>query len=134
MPRDRAPIELLDERPNALEARSINAAPQVDTTAAVFEPEPPWLSPDNQPIEWEAFERFPNYLAAQIVAGVLENEGVPAIVTHWSVFPGLVSAIIYVPKYLLHRARWVLALAPPSDVELLFLATGELSSDADEAG
>jgi len=94
-----------------------------------LEPEPPWLPPDHDPIEWETFERYPNYLAAQIVAGLLENEGVPAIVTTWTAFLGIASAAVWVPKYLLHRTRWIMALAPPSDSELLFLATGELSSD-----
>jgi hypothetical protein len=71
---------------------------QHDTTAAVLDSEPPWLPPDSYPIEWEPFARYPNYLAAQIVAGLFQNEGLPAIVTVWTAFPGIASAVIWVPN------------------------------------
>jgi hypothetical protein len=133
MPPDRASFRLIDERSSPLEARSIESTQQLDTTAAALDPGPPWLPPDSYPIEWEAFARFPNYLAAQIVSGLFENEGLPAIVTAWSAFPGVASAIVWVPRYLVHRARWIAALAPPSDAELLFMATGELSSEEERS-
>jgi hypothetical protein len=98
---------------------------QVEVSAAAAEP--PW---PNQPRtdfrDWRQFARYPNYLAAHIVAGLLENEGVPTVVESFGVFPGADSSAIWVPKELMHRARWILALSPPSDAELLFLATGEL--------
>lgn len=34
--------------------------------------------------------------------------------------------VVFVPKKLAHRARWMVAQLPPSDAELEFLATGKL--------
>src|SRR5205823_2487669 len=108
---------------SAVEARGIPIPPQLVPTATVVDSEPPWfLSPRINPIEWEGFARYPNYLLAQILAGLLENEGLPAIVASLTAFPGVLSADVWVPKHLIHRARWIVALAPPSDAELLFLA------------
>ena len=102
-------------------------AAQLEVSAAAAEP--PWPSfPRIDFREWRRFSRYPNYLAAHIVAGLLENEGVPTIVESFGVIPGVDSSAIWVPKELMHRARWILALSPPSDAELLFLATGELQS------
>ena len=82
------------------------------------------------PVQWERFARYPNYVAAQIVAGLLENEGVPTLVESIGVFPDATSfSTIWVPKEFAHRARWVLAWPPPTDAELTFLATGELPAD-----
>jgi len=72
---------------------------------------------------------YPNYLAAMIVAGLLESEGVPTIVESIGPFPGTSSSAIWVPKELVHRARWILSWPPPTDSELTFLATGELLLD-----
>jgi hypothetical protein len=128
MPSDHASAEVTDERPSAVEARGISSSPP--PTATLADSEPPWfLSSHINPTEWVAFERYANYLLAQIVAGLLENEGVPAIVACWTAFPGFASALIWIPKPLIHRARWIIALPPPTDAELLFLATGELCSN-----
>jgi hypothetical protein len=119
---------LVIERSDALEARSTRGTPPFDTAAAVLEPEPSWLPPpDITRIDWEAFGDYPHHLAAHIFAGLLDSEGVPTIVMAWTAFPGVASATLWVPKHLMHRARWIAALAPPSDTELLFLATGGLS-------
>jgi hypothetical protein len=93
--------------------------------------ERPWPEfPRSEPIEWARFERYPNYLAAEIVAGLLEGEGVPAVVEPMNAFPGGASfAALWVPRALLHRARWILAWPPPSEAELALLATGELSAN-----
>src|SRR5262245_52988330 len=102
--------------------------PESVVASALFESEPPWsLPPGVRTTEWDAFATYPNYLAAEIVAGLLENEGLPAIVEAWASFPGVGSATIWVPKGLIHRARWIVALGPPTDAELLFLATGKLA-------
>ena len=86
----------------------------------------PWPSggPAQQPIEWEAFAQYSNVLEGHIVAGQLENEGVPVVLlTQW-VGPDLNGyAVIYVPKQLAHRARWVLSWDPPDEEELAILAT-----------
>ena len=127
-------MELIAERSSAAEARSISGVPQLGTTAAVLGPEPPWSPPpDINRIDWEAFAVYSHHLAAHVVAGLLESEGLPTIITAWTAFPGLASATLWVPKHLMHRARWITALAPPTDAELLFLATGELSPDEERA-
>ena len=125
MPSEITSAEVLDERPRVVEARAAPAPPEVGTDSAYPEP-PSFISPGNDRKEWEEFGRYKNYLLAEIAAGLLENEGVPAVVASWAVFPGITSAIVWVPKKLMHRARWIVALAPPSDEELLYLATGEL--------
>ena len=100
---------------------------RTEITNAVAEfPEP--FTPLTFPFEWEQFARFPNYFAAQIIAGLFENEGVPTIIECCSIFPGVIGyASIWVPRPLAHRARWILALPPPTESELIFLATGELA-------
>lgn len=123
------PVERRDSNVYALGSRkgSGSTAAQLEVSAAAAEP--PW--PTYPPVDfrdWRQFARYPNYLAAHIVAGLLENEGVPAVVESSGVFPGADTSAIWVPKELLHRARWILALSPPSDAELLFLATGELEA------
>jgi hypothetical protein len=57
----------------------------------------------------------------------LENEGVPVVIETNSALPGAMSdTTVWVPQPLAHRARWILALQPPTEAELRFLATGEL--------
>ena len=118
------PVERRGSHVQPLEPRAGAASmTQVEAAAA----EPPWPSQPHVDFrDWRRFARYPNYLAAHIVAGLLENEGVPTVVESWGSFPGADSSAIWVPKELMHRARWILALSPPSDAELLFLATGEL--------
>src|SRR5262245_55456557 len=129
---DYEPVELIEERPTAVEARARSDAPGLDAIAATYGSEPPWSLPPNlAEIEWETFAHYPNYLAAQIMAGLFENEGLPSIVAAWASFPGVGSAALWVPKPLMHRARWIAAQAAPTDAELLFLATGELPSEQD---
>jgi hypothetical protein len=93
--------------------------------------EPVWPSPSSATqLTWERFARYPNYVAAEIVAGLLENEGVPVLVESIGVFPDTTSfSTIWVRKELAHRARWILAWAPPAEAELIFLPTGELSAE-----
>jgi hypothetical protein len=130
MPLNLALTEPLIERSGAVEVRSLSGLPQVAATAAVPELEPPWITPpDVDRVDWAAFAVYPHHLAAHIVSGLLENEGLPTIVTAWTAFPDVASATVWVPKHLMHRARWIEALAPPGDAELLFLATGELSGN-----
>lgn len=78
--------------------------------------------------EWLHFASCYSEFEARIVAGRLSSEGVPAIVETIGAFPGLFASVIWVPKVLAHRARWLLAWPPFTDAELTFLATGELSS------
>ena len=108
------------------------AALSVATVAEGASPfdEPPWSTlPETLFRNWQRFERYSNHITASIVAGRLEADGVPTIVEAASAFPGVFCATIWVPKDLMHRARWVLAWPVPSDSELTFLATGELLSE-----
>jgi hypothetical protein len=110
--------------------RSVRSAPVVGRDAAV---EPPWPDfPPHQEIRWERFMRFFGPLEAHIVAGRLNVEGVPTVVVAALGFEFPDNAEILVPQSLIHRARWVLAWAPVTDDELLFLATGEIGSPLDE--
>src|SRR5262245_30797310 len=125
MPPDHESVELIEERPAVVEVRAISEAPELDATASTYGSEPPWTVPPNLAgIEWEICAHYPNYLAAQIVAGLFENEGLPSIIAAWASFPGVGSAALWVPKPLIHRARWITAQAGPTDAELLFLAPG----------
>ena len=129
-----AEIELNLERTSAVEARAISSTPLPQPADAGANIDPPWfLSPNINPIEWQAFASYRNPLSAHIVAGLLESEGVPTIISGWSAFPGAIPSVVWVPQQLMHRARWIAALEPPSDAELSFLATGELHSPPDEA-
>jgi hypothetical protein len=100
---------------------------QVDATAAgSLEPIPPL----DALFEWELFASFPNHLAAHIMAELLENEGVPTMIEFRGVFTDTERACsAWVPKPLAHRVRWIMALEPPTESELVFLATGELPAE-----
>lgn len=80
--------------------------------------------------EWERFSWYQNDLNAHIAAGLLQNEGVPTIIESVGVSVDATSpCTLWVPKELLHRARWILAWPPPTHAELIFLATGELVAE-----
>ena len=41
----------------------------------------PWSQPSpREYVQWDEFERYPNFWAGHIIGGLLENEGVPVIV------------------------------------------------------
>jgi hypothetical protein len=110
---------------DAVEAAMLSEAEAI-ATAYPFGEIPSPTPRDTVIWNWVRFERYSNYITASIVAGRLEVEGVPTIVEEAGVFPGIDCATIWVPKALMHRARWVLAWPTPTDSELTFLATGEL--------
>jgi hypothetical protein len=87
----------------------------------------PWLDPRLlHDAEWEVFARFPNFWEGRVLAGLLENEGLPAVVESMWPGPDLRSySIVLVPASLVHRARWILSWPAPSEAELTFLATGK---------
>ena len=88
----------------------------------------PWPQPQLQePVHWDVFASFPNFWEGQILGGLLNNEGVPAIVDFtWPDFGGASCSVVRVPRELAHRARWILAWPAPTEAELTFLATGEM--------
>jgi len=101
---------------------------QTEVTAAVTEsPEP--TAPLRTPFEWVRFACYANEWDAHIVTGLLENEGVLTTIETNGMFPGTMGyTTVWVPQSLAHRARWILALLPPTEAELIFMATGELAS------
>ena len=124
MPSDREGTEMLAERSSVVEGRSLSSPPQVAAGAAALEPEPPWRpGPEITPIEREAFAVYPHYLAAHIVSGVLENEGLLTVVKAWTAFPGVASATLGVPRHLMHAAR---LFDPDEDIQALADTVPEL--------
>jgi hypothetical protein len=115
---------------NLLDAPLASSA-HVQPTSTVAEP--PWPSQEQETLsEWERFSRYPSAISAHVVAGLLNHEGVPTIVeslgfstefTNWTT--------IWVPKQLVHRARWVLAWDSPTEAELIFLSTGDFPREGD---
>jgi hypothetical protein len=77
--------------------------------------------------EYEQFKTFPERGPAESLHSWLEFEGVPSYIEP-SALSGAVETqfVVYVLKELAHRARWIVAQLPPSDAELVFLATGKL--------
>jgi hypothetical protein len=125
-----------ETRPGQMQAPATDAAvravrgisqPGRDTAA-----QSPWPREPRFPhFQWETFQRLSDPFEAYIVAGRLDAEGVPTnvVVTPPGVDFSHVCEI-WVPRELMHRARWVLAWSPVSDAELTFLATGEVGGDA----
>jgi hypothetical protein len=105
-------------------------SPQGPRDAAAQSPWP--REPRFQFIQWETFSRLADPFEAYIVAGGLNAEDVPTtvIVTPPGVDFSHVCEI-WVPRELMHRARWVLAWPPVSEAELTFLATGEIVGSED---
>jgi hypothetical protein len=114
------------EATNAL-ATSLSSALHV--APAEGAPEFQWHElPSSAFSDWVRFAGYLSDFEARIVAGRLVADGVPSVVEPIGQFPGMAACAIWVPRLLAHRARWVLSWPPPSDAELTFLATGELSS------
>lgn len=85
-------------------------------------------------IEWCELGTYPDRFAAEIDAGYLRSQEVPARVEVLSDVPGLErGAQVWVDAALLHRARWLLKLGPVSDAELEYLATGRFPDPAADA-
>lgn len=84
--------------------------------------------------EWEVFARFPNVWEGYILAGLLENEGLPAIAQSiWPLVEMSSHSFVWIPRSLVHRARWILSWPAPSEAELTFMATGQFpESDVNE--
>ena len=94
----------------------------------------PWPSPSPDRLApWDELARYPNFMEGHIIAGLLNNEGIPAAVGFTWPDVGLSSrSVVWVPRELMRRARWILAWAPPTDAELTFLAIGETAPPEQE--
>jgi Putative prokaryotic signal transducing protein len=78
---------------------------------------------------WEWLEDCADHLAAEVIAGQLRADSVPVYIQDVAAIPGLVgSSRIFVPENFMHRAKWVLAQAPPSEAELEWLALAPLAA------
>ena len=76
---------------------------------------------------------FNDEVSAEVLAGMLRLDGVPAEVRPISPLPGLVDEVqVFVPSSLAHRARWLMQSSKTTGNELRFAATGELGEDDDQ--
>jgi hypothetical protein len=121
-----APRKLASKPANDPAIFAVRGTAHLDTSGQ----EPPAAPQFEGPVQWEEFLRFPGPLDGYIVAGRLNAEGVPTLV---AVDPLALAfsrpSAIWVPRHLIHRARWILAWSVPSEAELTYLATGELASE-----
>jgi len=77
---------------------------------------------------WELFRKFDDLGSAEVMCAWLLREEVPAKIIARTLANGLESEYaIFVASHLAHRARWVVSQLPPTDEELEYLATGQLS-------
>lgn len=77
--------------------------------------------------EWEPFRHFAERGPAEALCAQLAAADVPARVETRRLENALEARFcVMVASFLAHRARWGVAQLPPSEQELLFLATGEL--------
>lgn len=111
---------------------SIVGSPQSSSLPRASTPDPPWPDPTSaHGDEWDEFARLPHVWEGEILCGLLRNEGVPAVAV--SLWPGpdlRGYSIVWVPRGLAHRARWILSWPAPGEAELTFLATGEFPAPA----
>lgn len=80
---------------------------------------------------WREFATYPDAASAEVVAGLLRSEGVPARVASDEPMPGLTrGSSVMVPPDMVRRAQWILSQAELSDEELAFFATGKLDGES----
>lgn len=76
----------------------------------------------------------PDHIAAEVLAGFLRSESVPAVVRNLGPIPGLEQgAEVLVPASWLPRAQRLLAQQEPSDEELAELAARTLPEPPERA-
>jgi hypothetical protein len=76
---------------------------------------------------WSEFATYGEAASAEVIAGLLRSEKVPARIVSDAPMAGLVGGFcVMVPVAMLRRAEWVLSQAQLTDAELSFFATGEL--------
>lgn len=76
---------------------------------------------------WREFATYGDPASAEVIAGLLRSEDVPARIVSDEPLPGLIRGFsVLVPPDMLHRAQWVLSQAELSDAELAYYATGRL--------
>jgi hypothetical protein len=81
-------------------------------------------------LAWEVVATFPDVTSAQVLAIMIQGEGVPALVVTDSFLLGEARCSdVRVPPGLARRAHWLISQAQFTDTELTFLATRELRGD-----
>ena len=76
---------------------------------------------------WSEFATYGEAASAEVIAGLLRSEKVPARIVSDAPMAGLAGGFcVMVPVAMLRRAEWVLSQAQLTDAELSFFATGEL--------
>ncbi len=76
---------------------------------------------------WKLFRVFPDRVSAELLARLLESEGVPTLVQSYRLEQALRTEWqVCVSAELAHRARWILLNHDFSEAELEYLATGKL--------
>ena len=86
---------------------------------------------------WVVLQTCPDPLAAQVLAGRLQADGIPAQVRTFGPIPGLEQNVeVQVPGPWLERARQSLQAERPSEEELTALALGSVAGvpGPDETG
>jgi len=80
---------------------------------------------------WSVFATYGEAASAEVIAGLLRSENVPARIVSDEPMPGLAGGFcVMVPAAMLRRAEWVLSQAQLTEAELTFFATGELGDNA----
>jgi hypothetical protein len=79
---------------------------------------------DLEPLgEWELFQSFPDETAAGALSGKLRASDCPTKISPRQLSTALETEYcVFVPRSLMHRARWIVAQLPISDAELDALA------------
>ena len=131
MPMETAVSESTERSAAAEPLTAVSGASQQGSLPRDAAAQLPWPSPrPERRAPWEELARYPNFLEGHIVAGLLNNEGIPATVAFtWPALDLTSHSVVWVPSELVRRARWILAWDPPSEAELTFLATGETAPD-----
>jgi len=81
-------------------------------------------------LAWEVVATLPDVASAHVLATMIRDEGVPAIVvTDSSLLGEARRSEVRVPPGMARRAHWLVSQAQFTDAELTFLATGELGGD-----
>jgi hypothetical protein len=85
------------------------------------------MSMDTDDEQYVVLQVCPDHLAAEVLANFLRTHGLSALVRNLSPLPGLEQgAEVWVPRSLLHRARWLNAVPSPTEAELDALATAQM--------
>ena len=83
--------------------------------------------------DWELFRSFPDEDGALVLAGQLRASECPARVSPRKLASGLETEYrVYVPRSLVHRARWIVGQLPVSDEDLESLALRAANGEKDK--